>query len=721
MRNPPVKLLLAFAPLLLTLPVFAAERGIKRTTLSSPVPVATPYLAGQYRALVIGNDDYDDPERLWSSLKTAVADAEAVAGLLRAEYGFAEITLLRNARQREIVRAFNHLAQTAQENDSVLIYYAGHGHLNEETKEGFWIPVDAEGRDDSTFVPNAIIKTKLGVIADRARHVLLVSDSCFSGALLREGNRGVSLSDKNERYYQKVSKKKSVQILAAGGLEFVDDNYKGAGHSPFTYYFLQSLKDNNARYFEASDLSRETSRNVSINTVQTPESGVLQGAGHAGGEFFFLRTAARDTTALVLPAKPSEGSFSLDDLDEQAKREESARVAWDKKLEEMRSAVEQVRGYERRKISAGTKVKAWRRFLTVFAEDNPYTAEDETLRSEAQDQISHWESEQHRLMEEQSKAEEERKRLAEKKRKVEEERKRQEELAALRNKPDSRAPIVIPIHNWSSQIVMAYVIGGIFESLGDHVEYVPADSQAVYESIRNGEVTISHEVWQSVFGRSFNNARVKGGVIDAGTHAAVTREEVGVPQWVIDKNLCPGLPDWEALKNCKDVFTTPDSGGRGRILDGPQTWHGSEYPDRVQALLGDDWVVKFAGGAHALWEELASAKREGRGTIIFNWTPNFTDREGFVFIEWPPYYPGCRKQDGGDSKCGSPKHLLKKAANNKFPKTHPKAYMAFSQMSFNTTDIGQMAALVDIDKMSHENAAEKWLADHEDIWKPFTQ
>ncbi len=68
---------------------------------------------------------------------------------------------------------------------------------------------------------------------------------------------------------------------------------------------------------------------------------------------------------------------------------------------------------------------------------------------------------------------------------------------------DSTKPIVIPIHNWSSQIVMAYVIGGIFESIGDNVEYVPADSQAVYESIRNGDVTISHEVWQSTFRQVF--------------------------------------------------------------------------------------------------------------------------------------------------------------------------------------------------------------------------
>jgi glycine betaine/proline transport system substrate-binding protein len=283
---------------------------------------------------------------------------------------------------------------------------------------------------------------------------------------------------------------------------------------------------------------------------------------------------------------------------------------------------------------------------------------------------------------------------------------------------DSSSPIVIPTHNWSSQVVMAYVIGGIFKSMGNNVEYVSADTQAVYESIRQGDVTISHEVWQSTFGKSFYAAMAKGGIIDAGNHDTVSLEEVGVPQWVIDKDLCPGLPNWEALKNCKDVFATADSGGKGRILDGPQSWHGVEYTDRVEALLGDDWVVKFAGSADALWAELAAAKKEGRGTIVFNWTPNFTDKEGYAFIEWPAYYLGCRKQDGGDSKCGSPIGWLKKAANWKFPKTHPAAYMAFSRMSFTAGHIGGMAALVDIDKMTHQDAAEAWLAANEAVWKP---
>ena len=283
---------------------------------------------------------------------------------------------------------------------------------------------------------------------------------------------------------------------------------------------------------------------------------------------------------------------------------------------------------------------------------------------------------------------------------------------------DSTAPIVIPLHNWSSQLVMAYVIGGMFEAMGNNVEYVPADSQAVYESMRNGDVTISPEVWQSAFGKSFYNAMEKGGIIDVGDHAATTREEMGVPTWVVDEGHCPGLPNWEALKDCHAKFVTADSGGKGRWLEGPQSWHGNLMEERIEALgLADKWVVKYAGGADALWTELAAAKKEGRPTVVFNWTPNFTDAEGFTFIDFPEYYDGCRKEDGGDGKCGSPKGWLKKSANYKFPKTHPAAYTAYSKLSFTTAQIGQMAALVDIDKMGHEDAAKKWLADNGDVWK----
>ena len=67
---------------------------------------------------------------------------------------------------------------------------------------------------------------------------------------------------------------------------------------------------------------------------------------------------------------------------------------------------------------------------------------------------------------------------------------------------DSSDPIVIPIHNWSSQIVMSNVVGQILEGAGNSVEYVTTDSQAVYESVRLGDVTLEMEVWEGAFGAS---------------------------------------------------------------------------------------------------------------------------------------------------------------------------------------------------------------------------
>ena len=290
---------------------------------------------------------------------------------------------------------------------------------------------------------------------------------------------------------------------------------------------------------------------------------------------------------------------------------------------------------------------------------------------------------------------------------------------------DSSAPIKIPIKNWSSQIVMAHVIGGMFESMGSNVEYVPIENQAAFEAVRAGDLTLVHEVWQSTMQNAYYKAMETGGLIDAGSHSLTTFEEMGFPNWVLDKGLCPGLPNWEALKDCSANFATPDSGGKGRWLEGPQSWHGDVMPNRLKGLgLDDKWTVKFAGAASALWAELDAAKKEGRGTIIFNWSPNFTDATGFTFIQFPPYFDGCRMADGGDlssTGCGSPKGWLKKAANYKFPKTHPKAYMAFSKLAFTATHVGQMAALVDMDKMTHEDAGAKWLADNEKVWKPWTE
>ena len=281
-------------------------------------------------------------------------------------------------------------------------------------------------------------------------------------------------------------------------------------------------------------------------------------------------------------------------------------------------------------------------------------------------------------------------------------------------------PIRIPVLNWSSQIVMANVMAQAFEELGYDVELVPAESATRNEAVRVGELHVAHETWESTMALPFYEAMDKGGLIDAGSHDLITFEEMGVPNWVIEDGLCPGLPSWEALKSpeCAANFATPDSEGKGRWLEGPYEWHTEVMPNRLKGLGIDDlWMVKFAGTADALWAELEAAKKEGRGTIIFNWSPNFTDAAGFTFIEFPPYFEGCRLEQGGSLEttgCGSPKGWLKKAAHIKFPITHTSAYKFYTKMEFTAPNIGEMANYVDNEGMTHAEAATAYIANNRD-------
>jgi len=249
--------------------------------------VKTPFQGGNYYALIIGNNNYQDKKGAWKPLNNAINDAMGVADVLKRRYAFSEgnIRFLTDATRGDILRALNDISKQVSANDSVLIFYAGHGYLNEDTDEAYWIPVDAQGADETNYLSHATVKRKLGVIADRASHVLLVSDSCFSGDIVR----GVNLlpEDTSIDYYSKKAQKKSIQVIAAGGKEFVDDNYRRTGHSPFTYFFIEELESNSNQYLAVGEFITNIVKNVANNVKQTPVSGTLFGTGDEGGEFIF--------------------------------------------------------------------------------------------------------------------------------------------------------------------------------------------------------------------------------------------------------------------------------------------------------------------------------------------------------------------------------------------------------------------------------------------------
>jgi len=284
---------------------------------------------------------------------------------------------------------------------------------------------------------------------------------------------------------------------------------------------------------------------------------------------------------------------------------------------------------------------------------------------------------------------------------------------------DTGDAIIIPLHNWSSQIVMSHVVGQLFEKMGYTVEYTTTDSQAIYEAVRVGDATLELEVWEGSFAQSFNAALDKGGILDAGTHDAVTREEWWLPNFTID--MCPGLPDWEALNACADMFARPDSGGKGVYVDGPVEW--LHDPARIEAL-GMNFTQIHVGSAAALWAELEAAADKGEAIVVFNWSPNFTDAlYGGAFVEFPAFDEKCKTDASwginpdATNDCGSPAGgYLKKAAWDGMPRKWPAAYKALTRINFTTNHVGTMAMFVDVDEMEHADAAARWIDENEDVW-----
>lgn len=290
---------------------------------------------------------------------------------------------------------------------------------------------------------------------------------------------------------------------------------------------------------------------------------------------------------------------------------------------------------------------------------------------------------------------------------------------------DSDDPIKIATHNWSSQIVMGYIVGSMFEQLGDTVEYVPVDAQAVYEAIRRGDIDVQPEVWEGTHAPAFDAAIEKGGLVDAGSHPAATREEWWYPSYV--EEICPGLPDWEALNACAEELSTPLTAPKGRYLAGPVDWikHDAE---RISAL-GLNFEVVNAGSAAALWAELKAAERRKAPIVLFNWSPNFIEAlyDGH-FVEFPPYTEGCQSDPAVGLNpdetydCGNPTGgWLKKAAWAGMEEKWPQAFALLKEVGFNNGQISEMAKLVDVDQLSPQEAADAWMEANPDVWKPWLE
>ena len=245
---------------------------------------------GQFYALIIGNNAYS----AYPELKTPMADAKSVDVLLRERYGF-KTKLLLNANRHAIMSALHELNQKMTAQDNLLIYYAGHGEIDQKSQSAYWLPVDSETGNRANWISSQSITEYLSIMS--AKHIMVVADSCYSGALT--GSAVAKLPDgmdaaKRERWLKAMNSRKARTVLTSGGVKPVMDQ-GGGTHSVFANAFLKVLRSNQ-RIIEDYDVFRDVANQVRASAAkagfqQNPQYAPLQHAGHEGSPFFFVPEA----------------------------------------------------------------------------------------------------------------------------------------------------------------------------------------------------------------------------------------------------------------------------------------------------------------------------------------------------------------------------------------------------------------------------------------------
>jgi len=291
--------------------------------------------------------------------------------------------------------------------------------------------------------------------------------------------------------------------------------------------------------------------------------------------------------------------------------------------------------------------------------------------------------------------------------------------------PESSDPIKIANMDWTSAVLNTKIMEVILKQYGYNVEIVNADYLAsVSAGIPTGDLTLGLEYWDTTAGEAMAEADKTGTVERLGPLGPAAKEEWWYPAYMKEK--CPGLPDWKALNDCAEAFSTPETAPKGRYLGGPVTWGGFD-DERVEAL-DLNFEVVHAGTDANMFAELESAYQRKAPILLWIYSPHWAPAkyEG-EWVEFPTHDPACYTDPAwGDNKdmaydCGKPFGEIWKYAWAGMKDKWPTAHRIAKNFQFEAAEMNALISQVDLEGKSLDEVASAWVAANQDKIKGWAQ
>ncbi|WP_069814637.1 ABC transporter substrate-binding protein [Streptomyces sp. TP-A0874] len=274
--------------------------------------------------------------------------------------------------------------------------------------------------------------------------------------------------------------------------------------------------------------------------------------------------------------------------------------------------------------------------------------------------------------------------------------------------------VTLSVQSWVGAQANAAVAQYLLEhELGYRVDTVQVDEVPAWDALSQGRVDAILEDWGHPE-QERRYVKEKKTIRAAGDLGVTGHIGWYVPKYWADEH--PDVTDWKNLDKYAEELRTAESGDKGQLLDGSPS-----YVTNDQALVRNlelDYEVVFAGSEAAQITQIQQFAKERRPFLSYWYEPQWLfEKVPMVEVQLPEYTEECAAKAPEDIDCAYPRTPLQKYLNARFAENGGAAAAFLENFHWSQEDQNEVSAMIASEKLSPQEAAERWVRKHPDVWR----
>jgi glycine betaine/proline transport system substrate-binding protein len=271
-------------------------------------------------------------------------------------------------------------------------------------------------------------------------------------------------------------------------------------------------------------------------------------------------------------------------------------------------------------------------------------------------------------------------------------------------------------NNWTASLIEAEILKQLIEqNLGNPVEVLDIDENAMFAGMSSGEVDVNLEVWPSGVTPDEQAFIDDGSVTNMGELGAIGKIGWFMPAYALEQY--PELATWEGLKKPEiaKAFATAATGDNGRFLGMDPSF--SQYDEAIIKNLSLPFQVQFSGSEAATMAEIEARAANKEPMLMYYWSPTAAvGKYNLVNVALPAPTVDCAAE--GDKCDGDyPEDVLFKIASTKLKDKDAKVWTLVQYFKLTTEDQLGLLPKLELEKRDPVEVAAEWIKANESVWK----